>query len=92
MCNGRQSDPGSAFKKDPLAGALQRVSSCGSTVTSGVSRRGGSRRGCLVDLHGSPARAGEPQQGGFGFVVNQVVADPETSICCAAVGYRLDAK
>ena len=23
MCNGRQSDPGSAFKKDPLAGALQ---------------------------------------------------------------------
>ena len=23
MCNGRQSDPRSAFKKDPLAGALQ---------------------------------------------------------------------
>ena len=23
--------------------------------------------------------------------MNQLVADPETSICCAAVGYRLDA-
>ena len=57
-----------------------------------VYRRRGSRRGCRVDLHGSPARVGEPQQGGFGSVVNQVVADPETSICCAAVGYRLDAK
>ena len=28
-----------------------------------VYRRRGSRRGCRVDLHGSPARAGEPQQG-----------------------------
>ena len=40
MCNGRQSDPGSVFKKDPLAGPFSRVWACGSTVTAGVSSWG----------------------------------------------------
>ena len=80
MCNGRQSDPGSAFKKDPLAGAVQEGQ---------VVRIDGHRRRIVVGDRGGAAvstSTAAPRR-----LVNRS-REPETSICCAAVGYRLDAK